>query len=355
MTSPPSPIRLGEIAIEFPLGQAALSGYSDWPMRVIAGRLGAGFTMAEVFLDQFVLSVTRGNKAARYLRVSDQEQPCGAQLMGNDPEQFGPAGLKLVAAGFDWIDLNFACPVKKVLGRHRGGYLLSQPEKALEIVGRLRDALPSRVPVTLKMRRGIDDTAQSRTQFFQIVDGAFALGAEAITVHGRTVRQRYEGRASWEFLREVKQHVGDKTVLGSGDLFTAQDCLRMMAQTGVDAVTIARGAIGNPWIFQQTRALSRGQPLPPPPTVYEQREVIAEHYRLSHETYGPMRCSRQMRKFGIKYARLHPQPDQVQHDFVAVQSPSQWRAVLDRWYAEDAPGCYPTVESTAGEEVEQLG
>ena len=99
-----------------------MSGYSDWPMRVIARRLGAAYTVCEVMLDQFILNVTKGRKAKRFLRVTDEEHPCGAQLMGAVPEQFPPAALKLVAAGFDVIDLNFACPVKKVLGRCRGGF-----------------------------------------------------------------------------------------------------------------------------------------------------------------------------------------------------------------------------------------
>jgi len=334
-------LRLGPVAVDFPVVQAALSGYSDWPMRVIARRLGAAYTVCEVMLDQFILNVTKGRKAKRFLRVTDEEHPCGAQLMGALPEQFPPAALKLVAAGFDVIDLNLACPVKKVLGRCRGGFLLSDPETALLIVGRLRDALPPHVPLTVKMRRGMDESPQSRQRFFAIFDGAFRLGAAAVTVHGRTVRQRYEGLSSRAFLREVKERAGPRTVLGSGDLFTAQDCLDMFRETGVDGVSVARGAIGNPWIFRQVRALSAGVTLPPP-SLHQQREVIAEHYRLAEELYGPSRCCRVMRKFGIKYARLHPLSQQVRDAFVAVGEPGQWQAVLERWYAEDLPGVEPS-------------
>src|SRR5690606_2443397 len=103
---------------------------------------------------------------------------------------------------------------------------------------------PPQVPVTLKMRRGIDDSAGSRDRAFEILDGAFAAGVSAITVHGRTVEQKYIGPSRWSFLKEVKDHVGDRTILGSGDLFSAQACLDMMHETGVDGVTIARGAIG---------------------------------------------------------------------------------------------------------------
>lgn len=335
------PLRLGPISLDFPVVQAPLSGYSDWPMRVIARRLGAAYTVCEVLLDQFIVNVSKGGKAKRFLRVSDEEHPCGAQLMGALPEQFPAAALKLVEAGFDVIDLNFACPVKKVLGRCRGGYLLTTPAVALEIVDRVRDALPPHVPLTVKMRRGMDDTSQSRDCFFEIFDGAFQRGAAAVTVHGRTVRQRYEGTSSREFLRDVKRHAGEKVVLGSGDLFTVHDCFDLMRETGVDGVAVARGAIGNPWIFQQARAFCQGIILPPP-SLHQQRDVIAEHYRLSEEIYGPNLCCRVMRKFGIKYARLHPKFKEVRNAFVAVRAPADWRAVLDRWYAHDLPGVEPS-------------
>ena len=166
--------------------------------------------------------------------------------MGADPEVFAPAALRLVESGFDVIDINFGCPVKKVLGRCRGGFHLSQPAVALEIVRRVRDAVPVAVPVTVKMRRGIDDSRESRDKFLEIFEGAFALGIAAITVHGRTVTQRYDGPSRWEFLREIKEIAGERVVLGSGDLFSAQACLDMIRYTGVNGVTVARGAIGNP-------------------------------------------------------------------------------------------------------------
>src|SRR5579871_1899988 len=167
-------LRIGSVAIGFPVVQAALSGYSDWVMRVIARRLGAPYTLCEVMLDQFLIEAAHSSKNRRRLRVSDEEHPVGGQLMGANPEDFGPAALRLVEAGFDVIDINFGCPVKKVLGRCRGGFLLSQPRTALEIIARVREAVPPSIPVTLKMRRGIDDTMESRDKFFTIFDGAFA-------------------------------------------------------------------------------------------------------------------------------------------------------------------------------------
>ena len=339
-----SELRIGPLRLDFPVVQAALSGYSDMPMRVIARRHGAPYTLCEVMLDQFVVKLKPRRRNRHYLHVADEEHPTGGQLMGADPQDFAPAALRLVENGFDVIDINFGCPVKKVLGRCRGGFHLSQPAVALEIVRRVREAVPSDIPVTVKMRRGIDDSAESREKFFEIFDGAFALGVAAITVHGRTVVQRYDGPSRWEFLRELKEYAGDRVVLGSGDLFNAQACLDMMRYTGVDGVTVARGAIGNPWIFGQVRALAAGQPLPDPPSLHEQREVIREHYRLAEELYGPERCLPDMRKFAIKYSQLHPQYTEVRADFCAVRQPGGWRDVLERWYAFDGSGVHPAVE-----------
>lgn len=331
------PLSLGNVHVGFPVVQAALSGYSDWAMRAIARRLGAPYSLCEVILDKLILEQGRKTRQ-RLLRVDDDDHPAGGQLMGSEPEMFAAAAQELVAAGFDVLDINFGCPVKKVLGRCRGGFLLSDPSTALEIVARVREATPPEIPVTVKMRRGIDDTQESRDKFFEIADGVFELGVAGITVHGRTVEQRYIGPSSWGFLREVKQHLGNRTVLGSGDLFSAAACLDMMRETGVDGVTVARGAIGNPWVFQQARALAAGHPLPPPPRLHEQREVIAEHFRLAEEIYGEKHCGRQMRKFGIKYSRLHPQPDAVRDAFIAVKCREDWQRALAQWYVEDLPG-----------------
>ncbi len=335
------PLRLGALTVDFPVVMAAMSGYTDWPARRIARRLGAGMTLSEVLLDRFVLSVTRGRKAKRYLRVVDDDHPVGAQVMGSEPEEVAAAAVKLVERGFDLVDVNFGCPVRKVLSKCRGGHLLTDPSRALRIVARLREAVPSEVPVTVKMRHGMDESEPSRAAFQAIFDGAFERGAAAVTVHGRTVRQRYEGRSSWALLGEGKRRAGERVVLGSGDLFTAGDCLAMFAETGVDGVTVARGAIGNPWIFREVRALAEGRPLPEPPGLFEQREVLAEHYRLAEAIYGPRRCPPVMRKFGIKYSRLHPASGQVRDAFVRVRSAAEWRHVLDRWYAQDLPGRRP--------------
>ncbi len=326
-------LKIGSVELDVPVVQAALSGYSDLAMRRTARLLGAGYALNEVVLDQTVL--TKGKRQRAITAVAADDHPVGGQLMGAEPEAFAAAAGLMVEAGYDVIDINFGCPVRKVLGRCRGGFLLSQPETALEIVRGVYGAVAGRRPVTVKMRRGMDDSAESERSFFAILDGAFEIGAAAVTVHGRTVAQRYAGPSAWAFLRRVKRHAGGRTVLGSGDLFTAEDCVRMIAETGVDGVTVARGCIGNPWIFRECRALLRGEPLPDPPGVVEQAETIALHYGWAVEVYGEERASRIMRKFGIKYSELHPFSGAVREAFIGVKDTAGWRAVLGEWYARD--------------------
>ncbi len=337
-TLPARSLSIGGVALASPVVQAALSGYSDRAMRVLARRHGAAYALCEVLLDRFVTEVGTNRRNLSRIAVSPEEHPVGGQLMGANPDDFAPAARRLVAEGFDVIDINFGCPVKKVLGRCRGGFLLSVPETALEIVSRVRDAVPPHVPVTLKMRRGLDDSAASADRFWAIFDGAYARGVAAITLHGRTVQQRYVGPSNWDFLTAAKRHAGHRTVIGSGDLFSAEACVAMLEKTGVDGVSIARGAIGNPWIFRQTLCLLAGGPPLPPPTIHEQAEVLREHFTLSEELHGEDLAGRVMRKFAIKYARLHPEYLPVRDAFVAVRVNADWQAVLDRFYVEDGPG-----------------
>jgi len=336
-----APLKIGPLVFDLPAVQAALSGYSDWPMRVIAKRLGAPYTLCEVMLDKFLLQVRQRKRTRHFLWHTEEEHPIGGQLMGAEPEQFAAGAVRLVEAGFDVIDINFGCPVKKVVGKCRGGFHLGQPQVALEIIRRTRQAVKAEIPVTVKMRRGIDDSQQSVDHLYQILEGCLALGVAAVTVHGRTVEQRYIGPSKWEFLRQLKHDFPALTMLGSGDLFSAEDCLAMLKQTGVDGVTIARGAIGNPWIFQQLRALLRGEVLPGPPGQGEQREILAEHFGLAREIYGDERAPVVMRKFGIKYSALHPEHPDLRLAFTRVRTVDEWKQVLETWYRDDGPGCFP--------------
>ncbi len=322
-------LKIGSVEIAMPAIQAALSGFSDRPMRVVARRYGAEFAMAEVVLDELV--TRKGKLRDRLLKIGEDDHPIGGQLMGSRPEQFGEAASDLVEGGYDLVDINFGCPVKKVLGRCRGGFLLSEPGNALAIVKAVVDAVGGRRPVTLKMRRGFDDSEESERNFFTILDGAFTLGAAAITVHGRTVKQRYIGPSNWDFLARVKRHVGTRTILGSGDLFTAGAVVRMMNETGVDGVTVARGAIGNPFIFRECRELLEGRAVAPP-SVAEQREAIEFQFGETLKLYDPVRAGAVFRKFGIAYADLHPMRADVRQAFINAKDFEALRDVLAVWY-----------------------
>lgn len=323
-------LRIGHLEFGVPVVQAALAGYSDQPMRLIARRHGAPYALRAAVLDETVTQPGRHQR--RLLTIDAEDHPIGGQLMGAEPTQLANAATLMANGGFDVIDLNFGCAVKKVIRRRRGGYLLSDPLTAIEIIRRVRDAVPREIPVTLKLRRGMDGSAESERNFFRIFDAALEAGLDAVTVHGRTVEQRYVGRSDWRFLARVKRRATDATVLGSGDLFTAVDIARMLEETGVDGVTAARGCIGNPWIFRDARALLDGRPLPDPPTVAEQGRVIREHFALSIKEHSPKRAARIMRKFGIRYSEIHPFSREVRDAFIRCRSHHAWLAVLDEWY-----------------------
>ncbi|MBN2446823.1 MAG: tRNA-dihydrouridine synthase [Phycisphaerae bacterium] len=323
-------LRIGPIQLDLPVVQAALSGNSDVPMRLLARRFGAPYALHEVALDKLV--VRPGKFQTRLLRLPEEDHPVGGQLMGAVPEQFAEAAVLMAERGFDVVDINFGCPVKKVVGRQRGGFLLSAPQTAIEIIKRVRDAVPPHVPVTLKMRRGMDDGVESERDFFRIFDAAIEHGLAAITVHGRTVKQRYVGPSDWGFLARVKKHAGKHTVLGSGDLFLAEDVVRMMSETGVDGVTVARGCIGNPWIFADARRMLAGEPAPPPPSIPEQGRVIREHYDIALGFYGQGAALTLLRRVAIRYADLHPLTKRVRDAFIRAKDADDWLRVLDEWY-----------------------
>ncbi|MGB0717629.1 MAG: tRNA-dihydrouridine synthase, partial [Phycisphaerae bacterium] len=154
------------------------------------------------------------------------------------------------------------------------------------------------------------------------------------------------GASNWSFLKRVKQFAGDRTILGSGDLFSADACVRMIEETGVDGVTIARGCIGNPWIFQECRALYAGQPLPDPPSVEEQGRAIRMHWDLCVESYGEDLAQRVIRKFGIKYSEHHPHAREVRDAFAHAKRADDVRAALDTWF--DPERDWPDVQRREG-------
>ncbi|MCA9278240.1 MAG: tRNA-dihydrouridine synthase family protein [Phycisphaeraceae bacterium] len=245
---------------------------------------------------------------------------------------------------FDAIDLNFACPVKKVKNKARGGHWLVEPEGAIDIIRAVREALPDEVPLTLKLRRSYDDTPEMTRNFARIVDAATEIGCAWITVHGRSVVQRYVGPSRWDLLRDIVRAHPDIPIFGSGDIWTAADIFRMLHYTGASAVSVARGCIGNPWIFRQAREMMAGNE-PSKPTLAEQRAVLEEHFALALATNHAYRDTQkitgmQMRKFGIRFAEHHPDADVVRRAFIGVTSLDDWQRVLDEHYVS---GCDSSV------------
>ena len=319
---------IGPLRIELPVVLAALAGYSDLPYRRLCRRLGAPYCATEMLLDRSLL--VSGKLRRRLLKLTEDDHPVAGQLIGNEPGDLARAAELLCETGFDVVDLNFACPVRKALSRGRGGALMKEPAKAGEIVRAVVGAVDR--PVTLKLRSAFDRADLDHEAFWQIAEAAFDAGVAAICVHGRSVEEKYSGPADWGFLAEVKRRFPDKTIIGSGDALSAAEALRMLQATGVDAVSAARGALGNPWYFRQVMDIAAGrEPYQPP--IAEQRELIAWHFEQACELYGQRRGPKIMRKFGIKYARLHPEPRKVRAAFVEVNRPADWQNVLDRFYS----------------------
>ncbi len=350
-----------------PFFQAGLAGYSDAAMRIIARRLGAPCCVTEALLDRTLLAGGRGFDKADLGELHDnipggaEDHPLVGQIMGSDPDEMAAAAIKMIEQGaraareyrllaeaggaaltagpqddasgpsFQAIDVNLACPVKKISRKARGGHWLSEPDGAIDILRAVREAVPRTTPCTLKIRRGSDDSPEAERNFFQIFDSAYELGYAWATVHGRTVEQKYIGPSRWTFLRDLVRARPDRLIFGSGDVWTAADIFRMLAYTGVRAVSVARGCIGNPWIFREAREMMAGLP-PSAPTLAEQRRVLEDHFALSVAVNGAGRAGLMMRKFGVRFAAHHPAPEDARRRFIAVSATHEWLEALNDLY-----------------------
>ncbi len=379
--------RMGPFHFDLPVMQAGLAGYSDRAMRVVARRRGCPYAVTEAILDRAMLAGGLGLSNA--IDINDEDHPVAGQIMGSDAAEMADAAAILAERGYDTIDLNFACPVKKVKNKARGGWMLSDVERGLAILRSVRKRLPDH-PLSVSTRRGFDESARSVDRFWQLAHAAKDLGYVALRVHGRTVEQKYAGRSKRPFLTEVKAAFPDWFIWGSGDVFEPEDAVEMLAETKVDGVWIARGAIGNPWIFRDVgrlihhggtearraepsdeldprragRAASfkvapdeeciietssapclRASVVIPPPTIDEQRDALLEHFEEAMQIHGEQLAGRRMRKIGIKYARFHPDAAEVKRQFIGVRSLDTWRGVITDHYASGGLGVRPPRES----------
>ncbi|MDD5326517.1 MAG: tRNA-dihydrouridine synthase family protein [Phycisphaerae bacterium] len=315
-------LKIGNIILDVPYFQASLSGYSDYAMRAIAREFGAPMTFAGVMLAKSVIHPKVFNKPS--FKPGGDEHPIGAQLLGEDAEVMAKAAKAVRKVGFDLIDLNFACPAPKVLRRKRGGYLLNEPDKVIEIYNAVRQSVDC--PVTMKLRTSFNN--ESYDNFRDICTRAVAGGVDALIVHPRAVCQRFTGSADWRFLSEVKKQFPHTIIIGSGDLFSADTIKNNIKNTGIDGAVIARGAIGNPWIFSQLR---EGEKFIPP-TLEQQGEVILKHFDLVCKLYKHKKAVGYFRKFTAIYCKLHPLRRKAQKTLFAAKTVEEVLAGIKEWY-----------------------
>jgi tRNA-dihydrouridine synthase B len=332
-------MKIGPMMIWPPVQLAALAGYSDGAMRTLCRSFGAPYAVGEMILDAPVLI---SKTIRKHMRLWEQDHPIAAQITCSTLENSTLAAQTLVDMGYDAIEINMACPVTKLLRRGRGGAFLKDSARAIEFLETVRRSISPEVPLSLKLRIGWDETPESLKKFYEILDGAIQLGVAAVTVHGRTVLQQYRGSADWDALARVRKFVGNSICLmGSGDVMQAQDVFRMLDATGVHGVSIARGAIGKPWIFRQVLDRMQGRE-PVTPDYMEQGRIIRHHFDLAMQLYNDEQfVGRHLRKFGIYYSKFHPHAKRVRLAFLAVTNNAQWNAAIDEWYGkEGAPALH---------------
>ena len=311
-----------------PFFQAPLSGYSDKPMRILARQFSSPLVFTGVMLDKTALHPAAIKK--NIFNPDDNEHPVGAQILGNDPKTMAKSAAVFEKIGYDLIDLNFACPVPKVLRRRRGGFLLTKPYIVMEIYKAVRDAVSC--PVLMKLRTGFDSSDAAKEDFRQICTEAAEQGVDALVIHGRDVVKNYRGKADWGIIAEVKRRFPQTKIFGSGDIFDAESALQRLTTCKVDGVIIARGAIGNPWIFKEVRALFEGKPKPAKPTLTEQGQVILRHFEMIASSHEITKAVRYFRKFSVAYCRRHPQRKKVQTALMAAVSKEEVLKAIKKWY-----------------------
>jgi nifR3 family TIM-barrel protein len=294
-----------DICTLLPAGSVVLgpmAGITEAPFRAICRRMGAALTYTEMVSAKGLHFNPDAAISKALLTFAPEETPCVVQLFGAEPQLMAEQAARIVAeygADVAAIDINMGCPVTKVVSKGEGSALMRTPELAAEIVERVVGAVD--IPVTVKFRSGWDAESVNAAEFARVMEAA---GAAAIAVHGRTRDQFYHGRADWNVIASVTAAV-TITVIGSGDVFSADDVVAMFERTGVDAVMVARGAQGNPWIFRQARSLiDRGEALAPP-TGLERIDMAREHAQALVD-FGGDRAFTRMRKHVAWYVTGMP-------------------------------------------------
>ena len=270
---------IGIVVIDSKLSLAPMAGVTDVAFRQICAEMGAGLTCTELVSSKALCY--KDKKTFSLLQQFPGEHPAAVQIFGNDPVCMAEAAqLAIEYTGADILDINMGCPMGKIVNNGDGAALMKDPEKAGRIVEAVVKAV--QVPVTAKFRRGWDMGSCNCVEFAKTLEAA---GVSAVAVHGRTRAQVYGGNADWNCIREVKEAV-KVPVIANGDIWEAKDVLRILQHTKADMAMIGRGCFGNPWIFQQAKALLEGHPLPELPPLAERCDVAVRQFELAAQAKG---------------------------------------------------------------------
>ena len=291
-------LKIGNITVDPPIVLGPMAGVTDLPFRLLCKEQGAGLVCTEMISAKALLYHNKNTQAL--MHIHPDERPAALQLFGSDPDAVAEAAVQIQDEPFDIYDLNMGCPMPKIVNNHEGSALMKEPELAAAIVEKLVRSV--RKPVTVKIRRGFSEGEDSAAELARMLEAA---GASAITVHGRTREQYYEGRADWNCIRRVKEAVSIP-VIANGDINSPKAAEEVLRRTGADGVMIARAARGNPWIFRDTAAWlalretytpeEAAARIPVRPTGEEIYYMIARHSQMLLEEKGEYTGVREMRK-----------------------------------------------------------
>lgn len=281
-------IKIGNLELETPFVMAPLAGITDVSMRRLVSEQGAALVYSEMISAKGLWYKDKNTE--KLLLTDPAEAPLMYQLFGSEPDVMASAAAQLKDRGNVGIDINMGCPVPKVVKNGEGSALLKNPDLIYDIVKAVVSAAGK--PVTGKIRIGWDDESINAVETARAIEAA---GASAVAVHGRTRMQYYSGKADWDMIRRVKESVSIP-VIGNGDVFTGEEAVRMLEETGCDMVMIARGALGNPWIFRDAIALWRGREKPPAPSTSDKVQMLLRHLDHLAQIKGERIAVKEIRK-----------------------------------------------------------